>query len=283
MKDFKDKVAVITGAASGIGRGIAEHCLEEGMKVVLADIEEAPLIQTEEALKARNKNVLAVRTDVSKANDIEALAQKTLDQFGAVHLLFNNAGVEVRGTVWENTIADWEWIINVNLWGVIHGIRVFVPIMLRQETPCHIVNTASVAGLIAGAGMGPYHTTKAAIISLSETLYFELKQRNTQMEVSVLFPVFVRSRLVEAERNRPPELRNPTDKKPLSAHDRELLQWFKEQNQNGMSPAQFALRVFEGIQENRLYIMPQPERIDAIKQRIENILKSRNPTPQKRA
>lgn len=282
MKDFKDKVAVITGAASGIGRGIAEHCLEEGLKVVLADIEEAPLIQTEEALKARSKNVLAVRTDVSKANDIEALAQKALDQFGAVHLLFNNAGVEVRGTVWENTTADWEWIINVNLWGVIHGIRVFVPIMLQQQTPCHIVNTASVAGLIAGAGMGPYHTTKAGIISLSETLYIELKQRNAQIGVSVLCPAFVRSRLSEAERNRPPELRNPTGKNPLSPYDQELWQWFKDQNKKAMSPAQFAFKVFKGIQENRLYILTHPDWTDGIKQRMENILQSRNPIPQKR-
>ncbi len=283
MKDFKDKVAVITGAASGIGRGIAEHCLEEGMKVVLADIEEAPLIQTEKALRAKSKNVLAVCTDVSKTNDIEALAQKTLDQFGAVHLLFNNAGVEVRGTVWENTIADWEWIINVNVWGVIHGIRVFVPIMLRQQTACHIVNTASVAGLIAGPGLASYRMTKSGIVSLSETLYFELKQQNAQIGVSVLCPSFVRSRLVEAERNRPPELRNPTDKKPLSAHDQELLQWFKDQNQNAMSPAQFALKVFEGIRENRLYIMTHPESNDGIKQRMENILQSRNPPLEKRA
>ncbi len=154
MREFKDKIAVITGAASGIGRGIAERCAQEGMKVVLADIEEAALRQTEKDFAAAGATVLALRTDVSKVNDIEALAQKTLDTFGAVHVLFNNAGVGVWPTVWECTLADWAWVLGVNLWGVIYGVRVFVPIMLKQDTECHIVNTASVAGLTAGAGLG---------------------------------------------------------------------------------------------------------------------------------
>jgi len=160
MKEFKGKVAVITGAASGIGRGIAEHCVQKEMKVVLADIEEAPLRETEQALQAKGTSVLAVRTDVSKAGDIETLARKTLDTFGAVHLLFNNAGVQTRRTIWESTMADWEWVINVNLWGVIHGVRIFVPIMLRQQNDCHIVNTASAVGLISGSGIGTYRVTK---------------------------------------------------------------------------------------------------------------------------
>jgi len=279
MKEFKDKVAVITGGAGGIGRGIAEHCLQKGMKVVLADIEEPALTQAEKELKARSAAVLAVQTDVSKMDEIEVLAQKTLDEFGAVHLLFNNAGVEVRGTIWEYTLADWEWIINVNLWGVIHGVKVFVPIMLEQQTECHIVNTASVAGLISGPGIGSYRVTKNGIISFSETLYHELKQRNAQIGVSVLCPSFVRSRLVEAERNRPAELRNPPRKHPLSPHDQELLQWFQEQNKNAMPPEQFADKVFKGIQQNTFYILTHPENNDAIKQRMEDILQQRNPTP----
>src|ERR1700733_1304081 len=145
MKEFRDKVAVITGAASGLGRAMAERCVQEGMKVVLADVEVEALTKTEASMKASGATVLAIRTDVSEASDVEALAQKTLEVFGAVHLLCNNAGVGTGSAIWKSTIADWEWIIGVNLWGVIHGVRVFVPIMLEQDTECHIVNTASMA------------------------------------------------------------------------------------------------------------------------------------------
>ncbi len=155
MKEFEGKVAVVTGGASGIGRGIAEHCAGKGMKVVLADIEEAALRGTERTLQTAGAEVLAVLTDVSKLDDIETLARKTLDAFGSVHLLFNNAGVQTRKRTWEATSADWEWVINVNLWGVINAIRVFVPIMLRQETECHIINTASFAGVTTGAESRP--------------------------------------------------------------------------------------------------------------------------------
>src|SRR5215471_5510451 len=145
MKEFKGKVAVITGAASGIGRGIAERCLTEGIKVVLADIDETSLRKTERELKSQGANVLAVRTDVSKRSEVEQLARQTLDAFGHVHLLFNNAGVGAGGAPWEATWNDWEWVIGVNLWGVIHGVKVFTPLMLAQNTECHIVNTSSAA------------------------------------------------------------------------------------------------------------------------------------------
>ena len=154
MKEFEDKVAVITGAASGIGRAMAERCVQEGMKVVLADVEVETLTKTEASMKASGATVLAVRTDVSQARDVEALAQKTLDVFGAVHLLCNNAGVATEAAIWESTIAEWEWVMGVNLWSVIHGVRVFVPIMLAQDTECHIVNTASMAGLHIGSRGG---------------------------------------------------------------------------------------------------------------------------------
>jgi len=208
VKEFKDKVAVITGAASGIGRGIARRCAQEGMKVVLADIEEKALTQTAREMKAGGASVLAVLTDVSKASDVEVLGQKTLDAFGAVHLLCNNAGVGTGATIWESTLADWEWVIGVNLWGVIHGIRVFVPIMLEQDTECHIVNTASVLGLISSPYMGTYKVTKHGIVTLSETLYQELALRGAKIRVSVLCPMWVNTQLMEAERNRPAELRN---------------------------------------------------------------------------
>lgn len=282
MKEFKDKVAVITGAASGIGRGLAERCVQEGMKVVLADVEVSTLTQTEEALKARSETVLAVPTDVSKSEDVEALAKKTLHEFGAIHLLFNNAGVEGRGTVWESTPADWEWIVNVNLYGVIHGVRVFVPIMLKQETECHIVNTASLAALISGPGLGIYRVTKHGVMGLSETLYHELKQKNAQIGVSVLCPSFVRSRLVEAERNRPTALRNPPGERKLSPQEQAQIQWFREQNEKGMPSEQFADLVFEGMKQNTFYIFSHPESMEGIRRRMEDIIQQRNPTPPER-
>ena len=156
---------------------MAERCVQEGMKVVLADMDSTSLAKTEKSMKASGATVLAVRTDVSQARDIESLAQETVDAFGAIHLLCNNAGVWTGASVWESTIADWEWVIGVNLWGVIHGVRVFVPIMLAQDTECHIVNTASIAGLLSGPGLGVYKVTKHGIVTLSETLHHELVER----------------------------------------------------------------------------------------------------------
>jgi NAD(P)-dependent dehydrogenase (short-subunit alcohol dehydrogenase family) len=248
------------------------------MKVVLADIEEAALRDTERTLQAKGASVLAVRTDVSKASDIETLARKTLDAFGAVHLLFNNAGVQTRKTIWESTLADWEWVININLWGVIHGVRIFVPIMLQQQTECYIVNTASSVGLISGSGTGTYRVTKHAVVSLSETLYLELQQRNASIGVSVLCPSFVRSRLNEAERNRPAKLRNPPGKNPPTPEEQALERLFQEMNESGITPERCADLVFKAIQNNTFYILTHPEVSTAIQRRMEDILQGRNPT-----
>jgi NAD(P)-dependent dehydrogenase (short-subunit alcohol dehydrogenase family) len=282
MKEFKGKVAVVTGAASGIGRGLAEHCVKREMKVVLADIEEAALTQTEQALRNIGGTVLAIRTDVSKTRDIEALAQKTLDAFGAVHLLFNNAGVGGGARIWESTLADWEWIINVNLWGVIHGIRVFVPIMLQQQTECHIVNTASVSGLVSSPFEGVYRVTKFGVITLSETLYHELKISGSQIGVSVLCPGFVRTRILEAERNRPVELQNAPSQRVMTPEEqmavKMIMEGIQKAFQNGMPPDKCAELVFKAIEENTFYILTHPEFMPAIRQRMEDILQGHNPT-----
>jgi NAD(P)-dependent dehydrogenase (short-subunit alcohol dehydrogenase family) len=279
MKEFKGKVAVVTGGASGIGWGIAERCATEGMKVVIADIEEAALKQAEKTLKDGGAEALAVRTDVSKLSDVEALAQKTLEAFGGANLLFNNAGVNtdisLRKPVWENTIADWEWMVGVNLWGVIYGVKVFLPIMMRQNTECHIVNTSSMAGLLLEPQLVIYAVTKTGIIALSEGLYIQLKEKNSPIGVSVLCPAFVSSRLFEAERNRPTKLKNPSE--PLKSRQQAALVKQFSQAAPTLTPEDNADIVFKAIREGTFYIFTDPLVQELFRQRAENILKGLNP------
>jgi NAD(P)-dependent dehydrogenase (short-subunit alcohol dehydrogenase family) len=205
MKDFKNKVAVITGAASGIGLGIARRAIKEGMKVVLADIEKNALKQAEEELKSEGAEVLSVVTDVSKLEDVENLAQKTIEKFGEVHLLCNNAGVAVPGVLWECVQSDWEWVMAVNLWGVIYGIQTFIPIMRQQEGESYIVNTSSMAGINHGDAVnGIYSVTKQAVVALSESLRtgFQHPLFASKIGVSVLCPGVVKTKIVSSERNR---------------------------------------------------------------------------------
>lgn len=279
MRQFKDKVAVITGAASGIGRSLAERCAREGMRVVLADIEERALTKTTQNLKAAGARVAAVPTDVSNASDIDALAQKTIGTFGAVHLLFNNAGVSIPGTLWETSVEDWEWIVGVNLWGVIHGVRSFVPIMLEQNDDSHIVNTASVAGLISTAGLGSYKVTKQGVVALSETLHHELMEVGANTGVSVLCPGPVATRLCEADRNRPFASSDTSPPSQISPQHQAGWEALSQACQVGMPPRQVADFVFEAIMENRFYIQTHPETKEYIRQRMDDILQERNPTP----
>src|SRR3954453_6260602 len=208
MDSFQGKVAVVTGGASGIGRALAETFAGEGMQIVLADVQPEPLARVERALRDRGARVLAVQTDVSQAADVEALAAKTLEAFGAVHVVCNNAGVAVGKTTWEHTVADWEWVLGVNLWGVIHGIRTFVPIMLEQGTEGHIVNTASVAGLLASGFKPSYDVSKFGVVALSESLYRELEAIQAKVKVSVLCPGLVKTNIMASGRNRPGRLEN---------------------------------------------------------------------------
>jgi NAD(P)-dependent dehydrogenase (short-subunit alcohol dehydrogenase family) len=276
VKEFEDKVAVITGAASGIGRAIAERCVLEGMKVVLADVEVETLTKTEASMKASGATVLAVRTDVSQARDVEALAQKTLDAFGAVHLLCNNAGVATESAIWESTIAEWEWVIGVNLWSVIHGVRVFVPIMLSQDTECHIVNTASMAGLQSAPGVGAYKVTKHGVVTLSETLYHELTEHGAKIKVSVLCPGIVNTRIMESARNHPGRI--PTAE-ALGAASAARWEALRQLVPAGMPPVQVADAVFEALRKDRFYILTHPEGKESVRTRMEDILQERNPTP----
>ncbi len=277
MQEFKDKVAVITGAASGIGRGLAERCVQEGMKVVLADVEEAALAQTAQELRAAGATLLAVRTDVSRASDIETLAQQTLKAFGAVHLLVNNAGVGAGGSIWECTLADWKWVMGVNLWGVIHGLHTFVPIMLAQAAEGHIVNTASIAGLLPYHPGAPYQVTKHGVVALSEQLYYSLAQQQAKIKVSVLCPGWVNTRIMDSGRNRPGELQNEPNNLPIGPEQEAILQSMREAAQAGLSPRQVADQVFDAIRKEQFYILTHPEYNAMIQQRMENILQQRNP------
>jgi NAD(P)-dependent dehydrogenase (short-subunit alcohol dehydrogenase family) len=276
MKEFKGKVAVVTGAASGIGRALAERSVQEGMKVVLADVEVEALAKTEADLKASGADVLAVPTDVSQARDVKALAEKTLEAFGAVHLLCNNAGVGSESAIWETTLEEWEWVMGVNLWGVIHGVRAFVPLMLAQNTDCHIVNTASLAGLISGPGLGVYKVTKHAVVSLSETLHHELAERGAKVRVSVLCPGVVNTRIMESARNRPGHVPPPAPPGPGSSMRWEAL---RQLMPAGMPPVQVADAVFAAVREERFYILTHPDGKEAIRTRMENIFQERDPTP----
>jgi NAD(P)-dependent dehydrogenase (short-subunit alcohol dehydrogenase family) len=277
VKELRDRVAVVTGAASGIGRAMAERFAGEGMKVVLADIEEPALREAEASMAAGGAQVLAVRTDVSKAEDVEALAQRALEAFGQVHVVCNNAGVGAGGFLWERSLADWQWVLGVNLWGVIHGVRTFVPIMLQQGTEGHIVNTASLLGLITIPFTGLYNVTKYGVVALSETLYQELQMAGGRIGVSVLCPPWVNTQLADSDRNRPPELRNAeTVTPPPVAMNME--QAIREFLRTGMSPEAVAEEVVKAIREERLHILTHQDRNDAVKTRMENILEGRNPT-----
>ncbi len=275
MKEFKGRVAVITGAASGIGRGIAERCVSEGMKVVLADIDEANLTKAETELKTAGGTVLGVRTDVSKGSDVELLARQALDAFSQVHLLFNNAGVAAGGAPWEATWNDWEWVIGVNLWGVIHGVKVFTPLMLAQNTECHIINTSSAAGLIAGGASAPYAVTKHAVVALSESLYLTLRQRNSLVKVSVLCPGLVRTNIANAERNRPAGLRN--EPVTMTPEMQAGLAAFKATMETSMPPLQVADVVFNAIKKEQFYILTHPEWTEVIQLRTDKLLRMENP------
>jgi NAD(P)-dependent dehydrogenase (short-subunit alcohol dehydrogenase family) len=270
VKDFKDKVAVVTGAASGIGRGLADRFAAEGMRVVLADIEQAALDAAEREMTAVGATVLAVRTDVSKLADVEALARKTLERFGSVHILCNNAGVGGRAGTWDSSLAEWEWVLGVNLWGVIHGVRPFVPIMLNKGEEGHIVNTASVAGLIAGAGGPSYTVSKFGVVGLSESLYYELEMASGgRIKISLLCPALTNTRILESDRNHPS---GPQPEPAEGTQERATLDMIKGIFKGGMAPSETAQIVFEAIKEERFYVLTHPDHNAQLQKRSEAIV-----------
>lgn len=278
MKDFKGQVAVVTGAASGIGKGLAERCVSEGLKVVLADVEAGRLAQVEQSLRATGGDVIAVVTDVSNKDAIDNLATVTIERFGAVHLLFNNAGVGAGGRAWECTQKDWEWTLGVNLWGVIHAINTFVPIMLKQDANCHIINTASIEGLWARPGHVPYQVSKHGVVTLSEVLYQDLKFAGARIGVTVVCPGAVDTDIIDSWRNRPDALKNDTPRvQPLTRETLARVEGLRKSFREGMTPAECAELVFTAIRDEALYLVTHPRLLNIVRDRMDNIVNQRNP------
>ncbi|UCH48442.1 MAG: SDR family oxidoreductase [Betaproteobacteria bacterium] len=276
MKEFTNRVAVITGGASGLGRAMAWRFAREGMKIVLADIEQTTLDATLKEFQDSGHEAIAVQCDVSRAADVEALAEQTLAAFGAVHVVCNNAGVAPGGLVWEHTVKDWEWAMGPNVWGVIHGVRVFTPILLKQNTEGHIVNTASVAGLLSLPGMALYCVTKHAVVTLTECLHHDLVEHSDKVRCSVLCPAYVPTRIAESERNRPAHLR---DDRPKSEQDLRREEGLRHAVESGrISADQVADAVFDAIRDERFYILTHQRIKPAIETRMQDILLERLPT-----
>ena len=275
MENFAGRVAVITGAGSGLGREFANEAARLGMKLVLADVDAHALEQAADALQAGGADVLAMVCDVRKAAHVEELADAAMIRYGGVHLLFNNAGVATAGLVWEYTEADWDWVLGVNLWGVIHGVRVFTPLMLdaaRRDPGYagHIVNTASMAGLLVPPAMGAYNVSKHAVVALSETLFHDLRLVDAKVGASVLCPYFVPTAIAHSERHRPGDLRHDAPPTPGRQAGQALL----EQAVAGgtMSAADVARITFDGIRRGDFYICTQPQTLQAVSQRMDAIV-----------
>ena len=279
MKDFRDKVAVITGGASGIGFATAKRCAAEGMRIVLADVEQSSLDEACEALSADGAQVMGVRTDVSSADQVDALARSTIDRFGGVHLLFNNAGVAVTGALWECSLDDLRWSIDVNLWGVIHGIRSFVPILLEQGEPGHVVNTASMAGVTTAPYLDIYTATKHAVMALSESLYKELQMLQSPVSASVVCPGLIKTRIMQSERNRPGDPTQDPDRPEPSAGAAMMASFLTQgTTTDGWSPEVVADAILAGVREQRLYIIPAQDELKAgMIARLDDLRHERNP------
>jgi NAD(P)-dependent dehydrogenase (short-subunit alcohol dehydrogenase family) len=275
VNELRGKVAVVTGAASGIGRALAAGFASEGMHVAMADIEEDALAAAAKEVGEHGANVLAVRTDVSKGAEVDALAARVYDEFGTCHVVCNNAGVGSGGAMWELTEADWAWVLGVNLWGVIHGIRAFVPRLVEQDEG-HVVNTGSIAGLTSAPMMGPYNASKHAVVTISETLQRELGLNGSAVRVSVVCPGFVQTRIAESDRNRPQHLRNAVESE-VNEVGRELLRQIVA---SGLPPEEVARQVVDAVKHDRFYVLPHPHMKGLVRTRMEDILEERSPAPE---
>jgi len=281
MQSFAEKTAVITGAGSGLGREFALLGAKLGMRLVLADVQQDALKQTEASAIALGADVLSQVCDVRNGDQVESLAQRAVQRFGSIHLVFNNAGVGAGGLIWESTQHDWEWVLGVNVWGVVHGVRVFTPIMLASEKADptfqgHIVNTASMAGLLTPPAMGVYNVSKHAVVALTETLYHDLSLIESGLGVSVLCPYFVPTGISQSENVR------PSDTKPAepATRSQQLSQAMLEKavTAGKVSAAEVAQMTFDAIRARQFYIYSHPQALGNVDRRMQDILHARNPS-----
>ena len=282
LTDFKGKTAVITGAGSGFGLEVARIAANLGMNLVLADVQQDALDHTVAELQALGTSVLGVRLDVSKAAEVEAMGTATLARFGAPHFVFNNAGVGSGGLIWENTLQDWEWVLGVNVMGVAHGVRVFTPMMLAAAEADakyrgHIVNTASMAGLLNAPNMGVYNVSKHAVVALSETLYQDLALVTDQIGASVLCPFFVPTGISQSHRNRPDDLKTKGVRPTRSQLIGQAMS-DKAVGSGKVTAKEVAQKVFDAMALNQFYIYSHPKAIASVQTRLEDIMLARNPT-----
>ena len=273
--------AVITGAGSGFGLELARLCAQRSMNIVAADVQADALARAENELQSLGAQVLAVRLDVSQAAEVEAMGRATVERFGAPHLVFNNAGVGAGGLIWEHTLRDWEWVIGVNVMGVAHGVRVFTPLMLEaaekdSSYEGHIVNTASMAGLLSPPNMGVYNVTKHAVVALSETLYQDLALVSDQVTCSVLCPYFVPTGIHNSQRNRPAEMREAA--KPTRSQLIAQAMTQKAVTSGKVTAAMVAQYVLDAVRDDRFYIYSHPKALGSVQTRMEDVLQQRNPS-----
>jgi NAD(P)-dependent dehydrogenase (short-subunit alcohol dehydrogenase family) len=282
MKSFAGRIAVITGAGSGFGLEVARLAAMRGMKLVLADVQQDALDRSAAEMRALGAEVLASKVDVSKAEQVEALGAATLTRFGAPNFVFNNAGIGAGGLIWESTLKDWEWVLGVNVMGVANGVRVYTPMMLEaaKKDPAwegHIVNTASMAGLLNAPNMGVYNVSKHAVVALSETLYQDLRLVTDQIGASVLCPFFVPTGITASDRNRPDSLRDAGARPTRSQLIGQAMSE-KAVHSGKVSAAQVATYVLDAVEHGRFYIYSHPKSLASVQTRLEDIMQGRNPT-----
>jgi NAD(P)-dependent dehydrogenase (short-subunit alcohol dehydrogenase family) len=279
IHDFKGKTAVLTGAGSGFGLECARIGAQLGMNLVLVDVQQDALDKAEQEMTAQGVQVLARKVDVSSAAEMQSLADSVQSRFGAPHFVFNNAGVGAGGLVWENSIADWECVLGVNVWGVVHGVRLFTPMMLEAakkdpQYQGHIVNTASMAGLLTAPNMGIYNVSKHAVVALTETLYQDLKLVTDQISASVLCPYFVPTGITQSQRNRPAAL---PEAQPTQSQLIGQAMSDKAVSSGKVSAAEVAHKVFDAVNSGQFYVYSHPQALGNVQSRMEAIVQQHNP------
>jgi len=281
MQSFSEKTCVITGAGSGLGREFALLAAKLGMRLVLADVQQDALKQTEVSATALGADVMSHVCDVRRGDEVESLAQAAVKRFGAIHVVFNNAGVGAGGLIWESTQQDWEWVLGVNLWGVIHGVRVFTPLMLASAKADpnfegHIINTASMAGLLTPPAMGIYNVSKHAVVALTETLYHDLSLIDAPIGVSVLCPYFVPTGISHSDSVRPSDTQATTQPTRSQQVSQAMLE--KAVSAGKISAAEVAQITFDAIKAGQFYIYSHPQALGNVERRMQDILQAHNPS-----